>query len=118
MGAPCTEPAEAAAIRHEIGSTVVETVRRTDGWFLYHCPEILPVNARCWRGHFESERAAIADFIEKTRIPRITPSRLQLLKRYGHHSVVDGKELILRLDPLTGAIVLTSFELATDKRGR
>jgi hypothetical protein len=37
-----------------------------------------------------------------------------LLKRYGHHSVVDGKELILHLDPLTGATVLTSFELATD----
>jgi hypothetical protein len=45
MSVPCTEPAEAAAIRHEIGSTVVETVCRTDGWFLYRCPEILPVNA-------------------------------------------------------------------------
>ncbi len=111
MSAPCTEP---AAIRHEIGGTIVETVRRTDGWWLYRCPEILPVNARYWRGHFESERAAIADFVEKTRIPRITPGRLQLLKRHGHHSVVDGTEMVLHLDPLTGATVLTSFELVTD----
>ena len=59
-------------------------------------------------------RAAIADFIAKTRVPRITPSRLQLLKRHGHHSVVNGKELVLHLDPLTGATVLTSFELVTD----
>ena len=77
-------------------------------------PEILPINARYWRGHFESEQAAIADFIEKTRIPRITQSRLQLLKRHGHHSVVNGKELVTHLDPLTGATVLTSFELVTD----
>ena len=114
MSAPCTEPAEPAAIRHEIGGTIVETVRRTDGWWLYRCPEILPINARYWRGHFESEQAAIADFIEKTRIPRITQSRLQLLKRHGHHSVVNGTEMVLHLDPLTGASVLTSFELVTD----
>ena len=51
MSAPCTEPPEPAAIRHEIGGTVVETVRRTDGWWLYRCPEILPVNARYWGHH-------------------------------------------------------------------
>lgn len=38
MSAPCTEP---AAIRHEIGGTIVETIRRTDGWWLYRCPEIV-----------------------------------------------------------------------------
>ncbi len=118
MSAPCTEPPEPAAIRYEIGGTVVETVRRTDGWWLYRCPEILPINARYWRGHFESEQAAIADFIEKTRIPRITPGRLQLLKRHGHHSLVNGKEMVRHLDPLTGATVLTSFELVTDERGQ
>jgi len=64
MSAPCTEPPEPAAVRYEIGGTVVETVRRTDGWWLYRCPEILPINARYWRGHFESEQAAIADFID------------------------------------------------------
>jgi hypothetical protein len=77
-------------------------------------PRDCPVNARYWRGHFESQQAAIADFIEKTRIPRITPGRLQLLKRHGHHNVVDGTEMVLHLDPLTGATVLTSFELVTD----
>jgi hypothetical protein len=45
---------------------------------------------------------------------RITPSRLQLLKRHGHNSVVNGQELVAHLDPLTGATVLTSFELVTD----
>jgi hypothetical protein len=65
MSATRTEPPEPAAIRHEIGSTVVETVRRTDGRWLYRCPEIVPANARYWRGHFESEQVAIADFVEK-----------------------------------------------------
>jgi hypothetical protein len=37
-----------------------------------------------------------------------------LLKRHGHHSVVNGTEMVLHLDPLTGATVLTSFELVTD----
>ena len=111
MSVLLTEPPEPAAIRHEIAGTVVETVRRTDGWWLYRCPEILPVNARHWRGHFETEKAALADFIEKRRIPRLTPAELQQKKRHGCHSVINGRELVLHLDPLTGATVLTSFDL-------
>jgi hypothetical protein len=41
-----------------------------------------------------------------------------LLKRHGHHSLVNGKEMVRHLDPLTGATVLTSFELVTDDRGQ
>ena len=48
-----TESPEPAANRHEIASTLVETVRRTDGGWLYRCAEIMPVNARHWRGLFE-----------------------------------------------------------------
>jgi hypothetical protein len=109
---PSTPP-EPAANRHEISGTVIETVRRTDGWWLYRCPEIFPVNARHWRGYFEHERAALADFVEKTRIPRLTPDQLNRIKHHGCHSVINEHEYIRHLDLLTGATVLTTYEIIT-----
>ena len=78
MSAPCTEPAEPAAIRHEIGGTVVETVRRTDGWWLYRCPEIVSVNARYWRGHFESQQAARTQASHAVEPSNVEPKRERL----------------------------------------
>ncbi len=104
---------EPAANRHDISGTVIETVRRTDGWWLYRCPAIFPVNARHWRGYFEHERAALADFVERTRIPRLTLDQLRRIKHHGCHSVIHGRGYIRHLDRLTGATVLTAYELVT-----
>ena len=111
MSVLLTEPPAPAANRHAIGKTILETVRRTDGWWLYRCPEIFPVNARHWRGPFGTETAALDDYREKTRLPQITRAELKSYKRHGYHGVVDGVATIMRLDPLTGATSLTPFEL-------
>ena len=108
------ETPEPAVIRHDVDGTMVEVVREPEGGWLYRCPEIFPVNARHWRGPFEDEAAALTDFAIKSRIPRITPEQLRRLKAQGHHSMLDGDEVILYLDPLTGVTVLTSFEIETD----
>ena len=106
-----TEPPASAANCHVVGCSVIETVRRADRSWLYRCPEIFPVNARHWRGPFDTETAALDDYREKTRPPRITGAELKSYKRHGYHGVVDGVETIMRLDPLTGATSLTPYEL-------
>ena len=111
MSVLSTEPPAPATTRHVIGCSVIETVRRTDGYWLYRCSEIFPVNARHWHGPFGTETAALANYREKTRLPRITRAELQSCKRHGYHGVVDGVETIMRLDPLTGATSLTPYEL-------
>ena len=111
MSVLLTEPPVPAATRHVIEASVIETVRRADGSWLYRCPEIFPVNARHWRGPFDTETAALGDYREKTRLPRITAAELRSYKHHGYHGLVNGVETIMRLDPLTGATSLTSFEL-------
>lgn len=111
MSVLLTEPPAPAANRHVVGCSILETVRRTDGSWLYRCPEIFPVNARHWRGPFGTETAALDDYREKTRLPQITRAELKSYKRHGYHGVVDGVATIMRLDPLTGATSLTPFEL-------
>ena len=111
MNVLLTEPPQLAAIRHVLDGAVVETVRRMDGSWLYRCPEIFPVNARHWRGPFDTETTALGDYREKTRLPRITRAELLSYKRHGYHGVVNGVGTIMRLDPLSGATSLTPFEL-------
>ena len=111
MSVLLTEPPVPAATRHVIERTIIETVPRADGSWLYRCPEIFPVNARHWRGPFDAETAALGDYREKTRPPRITQAELRSYERHGYHGLVNGVETILRLDPLTGATSLTSFDL-------
>ncbi len=111
MSVLLTEPPAPAGSRHVIDKTVLEAVRRTDGWWLYRCPEIFPVNARHWRGPFGTETAALDDYREKIRPPRISRAELRSCKRQGYHGGVDGVETIMHLDPLTGATSLTPYEL-------
>ena len=80
MSVLLTEPPVPAATRHVIEASVIETVRRADGSWLYRCPEIFPVNARRWRGPFDTETAALGDYREKTRLPRITRAELRSLQ--------------------------------------
>ena len=109
-----TELPAPMANRQEIGGTVIETVRGVDGRWLYRCPEIYPVNARHWRGSFEFEAQALTDYRDKTRVPRITRAELRSYKHHGYHGVVDGRERIMRLCPLTGATSLTTFEMVAE----
>ena len=106
-----TEPPEPKASRYEIDGTVVETVRGVDGRWLYRCPEIYPVNARHWRGNFGVEAGALADYRDKTRVPRLTEAELRSYKHHSYHGVLNGRETIMRLCPLTGATSLTPFEI-------
>lgn len=111
MSVLLTEPPEPRATRHEIGSTVIETVTAMDGHWLYRCPELYPVNARHWRGPFATEAAALDDYREKTRPIRLTAAEVAACKRHGYHGVVDGREMVLRLDRLSGGTCLTTYEL-------
>ncbi len=109
-----TEPPAPEAIRHDIAGMIVETIERQDGRWLYRCPEIHPVNARHWRGPFDSEQVALVDLQSKRRIPCLTAKQVEAKRRQGYLEIIRGRTLILHLDPLTGTTVLTPFELVAD----
>jgi len=89
-------------------------VQRQDGRWLYRCPELHPVNARHWRGPFDSEQAALIDLQSKRRVPCLRAKQVEAKRRQGYLEIIRGRTLILHLDPLTGATILTPFELVAD----
>lgn len=111
MSTPLTERVAPEAVRHDIGGAVVEAVTAADGRWLYRCPEMYPVNARHWRGPFATEAAALDDYRDKTGPVRLTAADVAACKRHGYHGIVDGREMILHLDRLTGGTCLTTYEL-------
>lgn len=108
------EPSAPEAVRHDIAGMVIEMIQQQDGRWLYRCPEIHPVNARHWRGPYETERLALVDLQSKRRIPRLTAKQVEAKRRQGYLEIIGGRTLILYLDPLTGATILTPFELVED----
>lgn len=109
-----TEHPTPKAVRRDIAGIIVETSQQQDGGWLYCCPEIHPVNARHWRGPFDSEQAALIDLQSKRRIPCLTAQQVEAKRRQGYLEIIGGRTLILHLDPLTGATILTPFELVAD----
>lgn len=105
------------ATRHDIAGMVVETIAQPDGRWLYRCPEIHPVQARHWRGPFDNERAALVDLQLKRRIPRLTAKQVKAKRRQGCLEIIGDRTLILHLDPLTGATILTPFDLVEGDNG-
>ena len=108
------EPSAPQAARHDIAGMIVETIQQQDGRWLYRCPELHPVNARHWRGPYDTERLALVDLQSKRRVPRLTAKQVEAKRRQGYLEIIGGRTLILHLDPLTGATILTPFELLED----
>lgn len=69
-----------------------------------------------WRGGFTTRDAAMADAENKTAPLRLTLADVNMKKLNGYYSVSNGHPLVMHMCPLSGATILTSFELVEEAR--
>ena len=106
--------ASLAPERMHLGSLTVEVLQAPDGQCHVRCPDILPVNARHWRGPYRDRQAALGDLAARTALPRLTRAEVVAKQRHGYLGPVGGVPHILHLCRLTGATVLTPFVLVDE----
>jgi len=82
--------------------------------WLWRLTEHWSTSAIEWRGGFGSRAAVMADIEIKTAPLRLTAAQVALKIRNGSYSLVDGHPMVLHMCPLSGATVLTTFDLIED----
>lgn len=107
-------PAPVTPERAQLGSLAVEVQHGPDGQCHACRPDILPVNARHWRGPYRDRQAALDDIAARTALPRLIRAEVAANHRHGYLSTVGGVPHILHLCRLTGTTVLTPFALADE----
>ena len=85
--------------------------RFPDGGWHFRCPDQYPVNCRDWHGGHADRATAMADLERRTATPVLTRAEVEAKRRHDYLSIVDGVPMVLMACPLTGATMLTAFEI-------
>jgi hypothetical protein len=88
-----------------------EFARFPDGKWHYRCPDQCPVNCREWHEGHPDREAALEDLRTRTATPVLTAAQVEAKRRHDYLSTVDGVPMVLMACPLTGATMLTAFEI-------